>query len=186
MVRLTVLLLFAAASWAQTLTGEALVKALRQGGFVIVMRHASSPQSIPPGAIERQLDDLGRSTATAMGQALRERRIPVHQVESSPTYRALETVRYAQFGKAIEVLELGDDGRGMAGANPVQVEWLKQRVIRGGAPGTNDVVITHLPNLRAAFPNEATNVADGEALIFSSGARLAARVKIEDWPKLPK
>lgn len=28
---------------AQTLSGEALVKALRQGGYVIVMRHASSP-----------------------------------------------------------------------------------------------------------------------------------------------
>ena len=32
---------------AQTLSGEALVKALRQGGYVIVMRHASSPREAP-------------------------------------------------------------------------------------------------------------------------------------------
>jgi hypothetical protein len=30
---------------SQTLSGSALVKALQQGGYVIVMRHTSSPRS---------------------------------------------------------------------------------------------------------------------------------------------
>jgi hypothetical protein len=63
---------------AQSLHGEALVKALRQGGCVIVMRHASSPRDAPgkPTAnpdnvnLERQLDEAGRATAIAIGKAL--------------------------------------------------------------------------------------------------------------------
>ena len=49
---------------AQSLSGEALVKALRQGGYIIVMRHASSPREAPDKQTanadnvnrERQLD----------------------------------------------------------------------------------------------------------------------------------
>jgi hypothetical protein len=59
---------------AQTLSGEALVKALRQGGYVLVMRHTSSPRDAPTRAsanpdnvkLERQLDETGRATATAI------------------------------------------------------------------------------------------------------------------------
>src|SRR6266700_1172587 len=100
---------------AQSLRGEALVKALRQGGYVIVMRHTSSPREAPDKKtanadnvkIERQLDEEGRTTATAMGKALRELRIPVGEVLASPTYRALETVRYAQLGNPRTYEELG-------------------------------------------------------------------------------
>jgi phosphohistidine phosphatase SixA len=82
------------------------VKALRQGGFVIVMRHASSPRQAPSKQtanadnvkLERQLDETGRATAIAMGKALRELKIPLGDIFTSPTYRALETVRYAQLG----------------------------------------------------------------------------------------
>src|SRR5438874_8867971 len=84
---------------AQSLQGSALVKALRQGGYVIVMRHASSPREVPDKQTanpdnnkpERQLDAEGRSTARAFGRALRSLKIPIGAVLSSPTYRALET-----------------------------------------------------------------------------------------------
>ncbi len=90
----------------QTLRGDALVKALRQGGYVIVMRHTSSPREVPDKKTanadnvkpERQLDEEGRATATAMGKAVRELKIPIGDVLTSPTYRALETVKYAQLG----------------------------------------------------------------------------------------
>lgn len=42
-----VLLIVAWPASAQTLAGDALVKALRQGGYVLVMRHASSPRDRP-------------------------------------------------------------------------------------------------------------------------------------------
>src|SRR6266700_3598293 len=89
---------------AQSLRGEALVKALRQGGYVIVMRHTSSPRDAPSKQaanadnvkLERQLDEEGRTTATAFGKALRDLKIPVGDLLASPTYRALETVKYAE------------------------------------------------------------------------------------------
>jgi hypothetical protein len=41
------MLLLTRTSPAQPLHEEALVRALRQGGFVIVMRHAGSPREVP-------------------------------------------------------------------------------------------------------------------------------------------
>ena len=191
--------IMAAAAHAQTLQGDALVKALRQGGYIIVMRHASSPREAPdkPHAnpdnvnVERQLDQEGRTTATALGQAWRTLKIPVGEVISSPTYRALETVKYAQLGKAQPAPELGDNGQSMSGGTEAQAAWLQKRVTQF-PKGTNTVLITHLPNLTRAFPQWANGMADGEAMIIGpsggpdgkGGATMVARVKIEEWPAM--
>src|SRR5580658_579508 len=103
MKRFIATLLLAAAAHAQTLQGHTLVEALQKGGYVIVMRHANSPREVPDAKSanpdntkpERQLDAEGRTTATAMGKALRNLKIPVGEVLVSPTYRAMETVRLA-------------------------------------------------------------------------------------------
>ncbi|MEO5926595.1 MAG: histidine phosphatase family protein [Bryobacteraceae bacterium] len=182
---LLALTLFSSLGIAQTLSGDALVKALQQGGYVIVLRHASSPGAIPAGASERQLDEAGRASATAMGKALRDLKIPIGEVLSSPTYRALETVKYGQFGKAVETVELGDNAQSMAGGTPAQAAWLQKRVTQV-PKGTNTILITHEPNLRDAFPAVGTAFAQGEALIFGPGSSLVARVKIEQWPSLLK
>ena len=92
------MLLATGTSHAQFLSGDAVGKALQKGGYIIVMRHASSPREAPdkqtanPDNVkpERQLDQEGRTSATAMGKALRELKIPIGDVLSSPTYRALE------------------------------------------------------------------------------------------------
>ena len=180
---------------AQTLSGEELVKALRQGGYVIVMRHASSPRETPSKqianpdnvALERQLDEVGRTTATAMGKALRDLKIPVGDVFTSPTYRALETIRLEQWANPKPAPELGDNGRSMQGGTEAQAAWLQKKVTQLPSR-TNTILVTHLPNLTGAFPKLATGVEDGESLIFGpdgkGGATLVARVKIEDWPSL--
>jgi phosphohistidine phosphatase SixA len=188
-------LLLTTALHAQTLSGEALVKALRQGGYVIVMRHASSPREVPDKQTanpdntkpERQLDATGRTTAAAMGKALRALKIPIGEVFTSPTYRALETIRLAQFPAPKPTPELGDNGQSMAGGTEAQAAWL-QKIVTQFPAGTNTLVVTHFPNLTRAFPQQATGVEDGEALIFGpdgkGGAKVVARVKIEDWPKM--
>ncbi len=191
----TCLLLFTTAAQAQTLTGEALVKTLRQGGYVIVMRHASSPREVPdkqtanPDNVkpERQLDEVGRSTSAAMGKALRDLKIPIGDIFTSPTYRALETLRMAQLPNPKPTPELGDNGQSMAGGTEAQAAWL-QKIVTQFPTGTNTLVVTHFPNLTRAFPQQAADVEDGEALIFGpdgkGGAKVVARVKIEDWPKV--
>jgi phosphohistidine phosphatase SixA len=193
--KLFVVLAVIAAAQAQMLTGDALVKALQHGGYVIVMRHASSPREVPDKATanpdntkpERQLDQTGRETAAQMGTALRELKIPIGQVISSPTYRALETVRLMGLPKPIATPELGDNGRSMQGGTEVQAEWLRKKVTQFPS-GTNTLIVTHLPNLTGAFADEAKGIEDGEAIVFApdgkGGAKVVAKVKIKEWPKL--
>jgi phosphohistidine phosphatase SixA len=188
------ILLLAGATPAQTLSSEALVKALRQGGYVIVMRHTSSPRDVPDKQAanadnvkpERQLDEVGRTTAIAMGKALRALKIPIGDVLASPTYRALETVKYAQLGNPRISPELGDNGQSMQGGTEAQATWLRKRVTQFPT-GTNTILVTHFPNIKDAFP-QASGVDDGEALVFGpdgkGGAALLARIKIEEWPGL--
>ena len=189
------MILLAGAAPAQTLSGEALVKALRRGGYVIVMRHTSSPRDVPdkrtanPDNVkpERQLDEVGRTTATAMGKALRDLKIPVGEVLASPTYRALETVRYAQLGNPRTYPELGDNGQSMQGGTEAQAAWLRNRVTQFPS-GSNTFLVTHLPNIAGAFPQSSSGLDDGESLVFGpdgkGGATLVARIKVEEWPRL--
>jgi phosphohistidine phosphatase SixA len=183
------MILLAGATHAQTL------KSLQQGGYIIVMRHASSPRETADKQTanadnvnrERQLDAEGRASAAAMGKALRDLKIPIGEVFSSPTYRALETVRYAKLGDPKTFAELGDNGQSMQGGTAAQAVWLQKRVTQFPSR-TNTIIVTHFPNLTAAFPQMAAGVADGESLVFGpdgkGGAALVARVKIEDWSKL--
>src|SRR5690348_7994681 len=187
-------LLLAGSAGAQTLTGPALVKALQKGGYVILMRHASSPQQVPDKATanpdntkpERQLDAEGRATATAMGKAIHDLKIPIGEVFTSPTYRALETVKYAQLGTPMPVPELGDNGRSMQGGTEAQAQWLRKKITQFPS-GSNTILVTHFPNIRGAFP-DLPMVADGEALVYGAdgkgGATLVGRIKIEEWPSL--
>lgn len=179
---------------AQTLSGTALISALKKGGYVIVMRHASSPRELPdertanPDNLtrERQLDDAGRAAAAAMGKAARSLAIPIGEVLTSPTYRALETVRLGQLGVPKTIDALGDRGQSMQGVTEADGAWLRNRVTQFSA-GTNIILVTHQPNLARAFPDIA-DVSDGEALVFGAdakgGATLIARIKIEEWPRL--
>lgn len=188
-------LLAAGSASAQQLQGKALVNALQHGGYVILMRHANSPRELPSAQtadpenihLERQLDEDGRATATAFGKALRNLKIPIDRVFSSLTYRALETVRYAQLPNSRAVPELGDNGTSMQNTKESQAAWLQKQVAEF-SPGTNTILITHQPNIAAVFPEWSAGLSEGEALILGSdgkgGVRLVARVKIEEWPKL--
>jgi phosphohistidine phosphatase SixA len=133
------------------------------------------------------LDAEGRDSAISMGKALRDLAIPIGEVLSSPTYRALETVKYAQLGKAQTFPELGDNGRSMQVGTEAQAVWLRKRVTQFPR-GSNTAIVTHAPNVTGAFYQVAQGVEDGEALIFGpdgkGGATLVARVKIGDWAKM--
>jgi phosphohistidine phosphatase SixA len=161
------------------------------------MRHASSPRTPPDAAQadagnvahERQLDDAGRSSARAMGEALRRLHIPIGQVLSSPTYRALETVRLAQLGEPKIFPQLGDSGQSMqSDSSGTRAAWLQAKWAEVPLKHTNTIIVTHFPNITEAFADSAAGVADGEALIFRPDGRgrasLVARVKIDEWARL--
>lgn len=181
---------------AQQLAGAPLIAALREGGYVLVMRHASSP-AMPPDkaiadhentALERQLDENGRSTSRAMGKALRALHISVREVLSSPTYRARQTVHLAGLPEPRTIPELGDGGQSMQPLQASPAAWLRNVVSQPPLPGTDRLIVTHAPNITAAFGANVADVADGETLVFhpsgNGEAVLAGRIRIEEWPLL--
>ena len=181
----------------QELQRDALAAALRAGGYVIVMRHASSPREKPtanaaPGNVsrERQLDQAGLDSAAAMGEALERLRIPIGEVLTSPTFRALQTARQLRVGNATLVTELGDGGEGMrADTEGKRSAWLRAKAAEAPPARTNRLMITHLPNLTGAFGSAAQGMEDSESLIFKPGggeARVVARVKMSEWASLER
>src|ERR1700730_648376 len=98
----------------QSLNGQALLDALRQGGDVIVMRHATteakadaSPVELADCATQRNLASEGKDMARAIGSAFSGLHIPVGRVVSSPFCRAKDTAMLA-FGHDETVAGLGE------------------------------------------------------------------------------
>jgi phosphohistidine phosphatase SixA len=186
----------AGAAQAPASSEAVLIQLLRAGGYVLVMRHAQSPAEPPPPALadpgntgdERQLDTTGRASARTMGLALRQLGIPIGEVWSSPTYRARQTVLLAGLPAPHLADELGDKGHSMQAAGTDQGAWLRAKADQLPAPDTDTLIVTHQPNMVAAFGSQASGLTDGEALVFRPNPLgppiLIGNIPIGDWPVL--
>ena len=82
---------------------ESLWSLLKQGGQVVLIRHATTTPGVgdPPGMkledckSQRNLSDEGRAEARRLGALLRDRQVPVGSILSSPWCRCLETAKLA-------------------------------------------------------------------------------------------
>ena len=94
-------LLGASPAGAADTDSAALWRRLREGGHVVLMRHAATvpgvgdPQNFKLGvcATQRNLSDGGREDARRIGAAFRERDVPVSEVLSSRWCRCVDTAR---------------------------------------------------------------------------------------------
>jgi phosphohistidine phosphatase SixA len=183
----------------QPVSGPQLLQLLRSGGYVLVMRHADSPLTLPSAhdaapdnpQHERQLSAAGESSARAIGAALRAQHIPVGPIFSSPTYRARETIRLAALGEPILVPALAEGDRGMSGAaEQSRADWLREAVRRPPPAGMNTLIVTHTPNIASAFGRAVADIKAAEILVVSPNpghaATLIARMGTADWPKLAR
>ncbi len=189
-------MLIAGTAQADPLSGAALVTSLRQGGYVLLMRHASSPATPPTAAsaepdntrFERQLDEAGRRSVMAMGEAIKTLAIPIGEVWSSPTYRAQETVRLANLPAPAVAAELGDGGQSMRPVAKDQTVWLQAKLAEQPRACSNSVVVTQYPNILDAFGEKAAGLGEGDALILrpagAGGDEIVGQVKIQEWPSL--
>lgn len=184
----------AGAAVAPVLSDAQLLQQVRAGGYVLVLRHAQAPDTSPsaPEAEpdnprrERQLSDNGKQSARELGAALHGLHVPIGPIYSSPTFRALQTIRLAQLGPARTVSQLAEGSRGMSGAAAqAQISWLRRAIERPPPAGSNTLIVTHTPNIVGAFGPEVADIAAGEMLVFEPGRRaLVGRLTIDAWRRL--
>ena len=188
------------AAQAEPLAGADLVNALRHGGFVLVMRHANAVEVDKTTAnpdntkLERQLDLAAKNQTNTIAVAFKNMRLPVGNTWSSPAYRALETAKYAGLPAPKADPKLGDEGVDMtkspAIASPETGAYLKAKAAELPRADTNSVIVTHLPNITAAFGDGLKDIAPAETLVFQpdgkGGAELVARVKGGEWHQMEK
>lgn len=198
---LLILLLIGGAAPAQDgaiLSGEPLVRALRQGGYNIYFRHAATDwsrsdrvreagdwTSCDPSRI-RQLSDQGRKTARAVGDAIRALEIPVAKVLASPYCRTVETAGLMDLGP----VETTTDVMNMRvaeyfGGRAAIIRTARARLAAPTAPGANTVIVAHGNVAQAStpvYPGEA------EGAVFlpdgNGGFSFVSRVPPEEWTRL--
>jgi len=128
--------------------------ALVKGGHVAVIRHGNAPPGYggdPPGfkiddcTTQRNLDELGRDQARALGEAFRNHGVRVDRILSSPWCRCLETARLMAVGPVETSWALVPDTQ-----PSVRVRLLELKVIVSAwrGPGTL-VLVTHAFTVRA-------------------------------------
>jgi broad specificity phosphatase PhoE len=128
--------------------------ALVKGGHVAVIRHGNAPPGYggdPPGfkiddcKTQRNLDELGRDQARALGEAFRNHGVRVDRILSSPWCRCLETARLMAVGPVETSWALVPDTEPSV---RVRLLELKEIVSAWRGPGTL-VLVTHAVTVRA-------------------------------------
>jgi phosphohistidine phosphatase SixA len=170
-----------------------LVEELREGGYVVYIRHTATDQSqedthktdVSRCDGMRNLTDAGRRQARELGRAFRELDIPVGRVLASEYCRTRETAQLA-FGDFRRDPQLTgfppEDAPG-----PYQARVRTTQELLGSPPpeGTNTVLVAHVRNLEAAAELE---IDEGDTAVFQpfggSRFRYLGRVPVSAWPRL--
>jgi phosphohistidine phosphatase SixA len=148
---LAIVLLFASQA---VFADDALWEKLKNGGYVILIRHAETDPGVgdPPGfrlndcKTQRNLNDAGREEAKRLGAAFAKRGIPVAKVMASRWCRALDTARIA-FGRAEPWPALDNTFEAPQRREPQMREVRK--ALAAPAAGGNLVLVTHGVNVYA-------------------------------------
>jgi len=166
---------------------EPIVRALREGGHVLVIRHAKTDAEINRQELlrscrlQRNLTEDGRAQAREIGEAIRALRIPVGEVRSSPMCRTRDTARLA-FGDVTLDRDLVSPGViGTVADDERRAEALRAMVEDVPPAGENTVLVTHTGNIGAAL---GETIDEGEVLVYSKGAELVGRIPAEQWADL--
>jgi phosphohistidine phosphatase SixA len=173
-----------------------IVKALRAGGFVIVVRHGATfpdqadtdPLNFDNIAAQRNLNNKGKALAKAFGDAIRQAGVSVGKVYTSKYNRAYETAVIAGFKDIEKTADITEGGIVVSPSeNSRRVDAFHKLLGTAPTPGTNTILITHKPNIVDALGKEWFDVREGEATIFrpeNGSYKLIARVQMEDWPHM--
>ena len=175
---------------------KSLATMLRAGGNVLLVRHGAtfgnqadlSPFDLTDVTKQRNLNDKGKQLAMAFGAALRSAGVPVGEVYTSEFNRGYQTAVLAGFEHIEKTKDLMEGGLVVTpDENNRRAAALRHLLTTAPEKGTNDILITHKPNIIDALGNDWIDIKEGEAGIFKPAGgryRLIARVQMEDWPQI--
>jgi phosphohistidine phosphatase SixA len=186
----------AASTNATATTLDELVADLKNGGYVIVLRHGATnanqadtdPFHLDNISAQRLLSDDGRAVAAKVGEAFRKLGIPFGEVYSSQFNRASETAQLVSGKDATTTPDLTEGGLVVSPSeNARRARALKTMATVVPAAGANTLIVTHKPNILDAFGKDWFDSKEGEASVFKpNGSKdlvLVARVQAADWIK---
>ena len=182
-------LLYACGAAAQPEPG--VVQKLREGGYVLYMRHASTDfsqndagmTSYEDCANQRNLTDKGRDEAREIGAHVKRLGIPIGEVLASPYCRTMETARLA-FGKA----QASNDVRGgpVRSDDPKRYDALRRLLGNPVTGRTNRVISSHGNPFQAIAGSPY--LAEGEIAVVRPEGEMrfsvVARIRPQDWSGL--
>ncbi len=172
------------------------ISALRQGGYVIVFRHAPfTTQTVDDlnkmrkAGAEKQLSSEGRALAKSIGDSMHKLAIPVAQVLTSSLQRAVDTGTLLGFGEITKSPEVTEaDAAATPADNERRAEAFRKLVSVAPPAGSNVVIVTHKPNIVDAFGKDWGDVHECDASVFkpdgNGGYKLIVRIPAGEWGKL--
>jgi phosphohistidine phosphatase SixA len=159
------------AKFAEIPATAATLEALRAGGFVLYLRHGTTDNARPDRvpvvdfadcSSQRPLTEEGRQLAARVGDAIRQRRIPIGEIRSSPLCRARDSAAAAFPDRSYTVDEQLMYTANLTDGQKAPIIANTRRLLSAPvAAGTNRLLVAHAPNLMdliGYFPKECTLV----------------------------
>lgn len=169
---------------ARTLAGKALLDALRNGGYVLYMRHTETG-TVTPECNASNLTPRGERDSARVGAALKSLAIPLNRIASSPVCRVQDTARTLGLGG----FDLAEDLANVPPRPGYDFHAARGKLIATvPAKGKNTLLVSHMQSGNDI--SQAIYLDFGEIVIFrpdAAGASAAVgRVRVDDWATLIK
>ena len=151
-----------------------LIKLMKSGGHILMIRHAYAPGSGDPAnfkigdcVTQRNLDDRGRSQARAIGDWLRSKGIKDAKIYSSQWCRCLETATLLGLGPVAELPAL-DSFYGKPQNREPDIKALRSFIATLPADGELIIFVTHYVTI-LEITGEGVSPGEGVVLKIKEG-----------------
>jgi phosphohistidine phosphatase SixA len=182
---------------AREIKGQALIAALRKGGFNLYMRHAQSnvgadqdllkvPMWWENCMIQRNMSDMGREQAKKVGAAIRDLKLPIAEVKASQFCRVQETAKLMDVG----IVKMTQDLNHVIGQNAgTDINSLRFAQLATMPPkGKNVVMVSHTHGSARNEERIMSGIQEAEIVVYQpdgkGGSEPIARIPPTDWDML--
>ena len=165
------------------------LKAIKEGGKIIFLRHAYAPRTVENGDNDKNYKDKDCSTqrdilkegirqSKEIGNFVISNNIEIDKVISSPTCRTYKTAKYAGWDNKI------DKNLRNTRKKSIQEKRFKKikKIVSSWNGEGNLVLVTHFKVINPLFPGVKSD--SGEMVIANNDLRLLGRIKFKYDPTI--